>query len=281
MKKVHILHIVDQATWFSEIAVMKSKKKEEIADTLKKNWITIFGTPKTILSDNGEEFNNELLCELCEQFNISVKSAAEAPWHNGIGEQHNAVLGKIINKLLLDKYSQYPTDVIFPWGVSGKSALHTCYCFRPNQLLFGRNPSPPSNLINLPPAMEDVSKADIIVKHLNALHAARKAFIEAESNEKLCHALKAKNQVTTGITYEIGDIVYYKHKDSNKWKGPGKVIGKWDKQILVKHGGYYKRVHPCSLHLVDNIGPNKSEGTPGNNNAEEFMDGTEEKIQII
>ena len=114
MKKVHILHIVDQATWFSEIAVMKSKKKEEIADTLKKNWITIFGTPKTILSDNGEEFNNELLCELCEQFNISVKStAAEAPWYNGIGEQHNAVLGKIINKLVLDKYSQYPINVIF------------------------------------------------------------------------------------------------------------------------------------------------------------------------
>ena len=31
-----------------------------------------------------------------------------------------------------------------------------------------------------------------------------------------------------------------------------------------------------SLQLVDNIGPNKSEGTPGNY-AEEFVDGTEEK----
>ena len=50
--------------------------------------------------------------------------------------------------------------------------------------------------------MEDVSKADKIVKHLNALLAARKAFIEAESNEKLCRALKAKNRVTTGITYK-------------------------------------------------------------------------------
>ena len=39
-------------------------------------------------------------------------------------------------------------------------------------------------------------------------------------------------------------------------------------------------MHPCSLHLVDNIGSSKSEGTPGSNNAEEFMDGTEEKIQI-
>ena len=37
----------------------------------------------------------------------------------------------------------------------------------------------------------------------------------------------AKNQVTTSITYKIEDIVYYKHKDTNKWKGPGKVIGRF------------------------------------------------------
>ena len=54
-----------------------------------KNWIAIFGASKTILSVNGGEFNNKLLCELCEQFNISVKStAAEAPWSNGIVKQH-------------------------------------------------------------------------------------------------------------------------------------------------------------------------------------------------
>ena len=55
------------------------------------------------MSDNGGEFNNELLRELYEQFSISVKStAAEAPWSNGKVERHNAVIGKMINKLLLD-----------------------------------------------------------------------------------------------------------------------------------------------------------------------------------
>ena len=121
----------------------------------------------------------------------------------------------MINKLLIDNYSQYPIDVIVSWAASAKNTLHTCYGFSPNQLVFGRNPNLLFNLINLPPEMEDVSKADIIVKHLNAFDAARKAFIEAESNEKLRRALKAKNRVTTGITYEIGDIVYYKRKDSN------------------------------------------------------------------
>ena len=109
-----------------------------------KNWIAILGAPKTILSDNGRKFNNELLRELCEQFNISVKSiAAEEPWSNCIVERHNAVLGKMINNLLLDNYSQYPIDVIVSWIVSAKNALHTCYGFSSNQLVFGSNPNQP------------------------------------------------------------------------------------------------------------------------------------------
>ena len=73
------------------------------------------------MSDNGRKFNNKLLRELCEQFNISVKSiAAEEPWSNCIVERHNAVLGKMINNLLLDNYSQYPIDVIVSWVVCQK-----------------------------------------------------------------------------------------------------------------------------------------------------------------
>ena len=89
-----------------------------------------------------------------------------------------------------------------------------------------RNPNLPSNLNNLLTVLEGMSQTDIIVKHLNALHEANKAFIEAESNEKLHQVLKAKNLVTAGIIYEIGDIVYYKCKESKKWKCPAKVIGK-------------------------------------------------------
>ena len=100
--------------------------------------------------------------------------------------------------------------------------------------------------------MEDVFHAEKWVKQLNALHAARKAFIKAESNDKLCRVLKVKNRDTTGIEYEIGDMIYYKRKSSDKWKGPGMTIGKENKQILVKQGGYYIRVHPCSLQLISN-----------------------------
>ena len=221
------MHLIDHATRYSAAAVVKSKKKEDIAEAISKNWVAIFGAPRVILSDNGGEFNNELLHEVCEQFNITVKSTvAEAPWSNGIVERNNAVLGKIIKKLKLDINNTYSIDVIVPWAISAKNALQSSCGFGPNQLVFGKSANLPSNLVNLPPATEDVSHADILVKHINALHATRKAFIEAESNDKLRRALKAKNRETTGIEYEIGDVVFYKRKSSDKWKGPGTVIGK-------------------------------------------------------
>ena len=35
--------------------------------------------------------------------------------------------------------------------------------------------------------------------------------------------------------------------DENKWRGPAKVLGKDGQQVLLKHGGYYVRVHACRL----------------------------------
>ena len=104
--------------------------------------------------------------------------------------------------------------------------------------------------------MKDLAHSQLVLKHLNAMHAARKVFIEAESNEKLRRALKSKARVTIRLVYDLSDLVYHKRKDSDKWKGPGEVIQKQNKQILVKQGGYHARVHPCSLQLVS-----KEEGT--------------------
>ena len=54
--------------------------------------ITIFGALRVILLHNGGEFNNELLREVCEQFNITMKSTvAEALLSNGTVEQNNAL----------------------------------------------------------------------------------------------------------------------------------------------------------------------------------------------
>ena len=184
----------------------------------------------------------------------------------------------MIKKLKLDNDNTYPIDVIGSWAIGAKNAVQACYGFSPNHFVFGKSASLPSNLVKLPPAVEDVSHVQILVKHLNALHTARKLFIKAEPNDKLHRALKAKNIETIGIEYEIGDMVYYKCKGSHKWKGPGKVIGKEKKQILVKHGGYYIRVHLCSLQKISTNNVDIPEPSEKNNNPDDTNKNIDEQL---
>ena len=58
------------------------------------------------------------------------------------------------------------------------------------------------------------------------MHEARKAFIEAESNDKLRRALKIKTRVTTGIVYDLGDLVNIKEKILKSGKAQVKSSGR-------------------------------------------------------
>ena len=101
------------------------------------HWIAIFGAPGKILSDNAGQFNNYLLCEFDEQFNIVIMSTpAESPSSNGIAEHHYAVIGKMVHKLMLDM-TRFPTDAVVAWLFNAKNALNTWYGYSPNWFLGG------------------------------------------------------------------------------------------------------------------------------------------------
>ena len=247
IKNFQILHMIDLATRFSAGAIVRSKHKEEIIDKIFKHWISLFGSPKMVLSDNGGEFNNELLRELGERFDVTIKTtAAESPWSNGTVERHNGVLGNMVIKILDDV--KCSNEVALAWALSAKNALQNNFGYSPNQLVFGHNPNLPNVLCSRPPALESrMNSSELILQHLDAMQRARKAFIECEASEKIKRALRSKTRSVTGIKYEVGDTVYYKRNDAKEWKGPGKVIGSENKQVLVRHGGICVRVHPCSL----------------------------------
>ena len=68
--------------------------------------------PNEILSDNGGEFNNDLLRDLLHQLNVFIRTTlGESPWSNGITERHNAILGNMINKLLIDNSNNYSVGI--------------------------------------------------------------------------------------------------------------------------------------------------------------------------
>ena len=270
------LHLIDHATRFSSACVINNKRKETIIESIFKFWIGVFGSPKAILSDNGCEFQNEAMRELGNLLNIEIKTtAAEAPWSNGITERHNALIGAMIDKIIDSQHCSL--EMALAWAVNAKNSLSNVYGYSPYQLVFGANPNVPSILTDKIPALEGVTSSQVIADHLNAITAARKAYVEAEASGKIKRALVRKTRPVTSLTFETGEKVYYKRRDCDTWKGPATVIGKEKSQIFIKHGGIYVRVNPC--HLMH--GNSEEKGSEENGKKNNDCTTTEEESRTV
>ena len=238
--------IVDVATRFVTATVIDNKQPSTIIRGLFLSWVVIFGTPKKILSDNGREFDNSEMRDLGERFNIKIiTTAAESPWSNGVCERQNAVIADGVRKVMAD--TDCALDVALAWTVSARNALANHSGFSPNQLVFGQNPGLPNVFSDKIPALENISSSDTVRTNLNAMHSARQEFIKFESSDRLKRALRHNVRPTDSSIIENGDEVFYKRNDSPEWRGPGIVIGKDGKVVIVRHGGTYVRVHVCRL----------------------------------
>ena len=56
------LHLINEFSKFSNSVIIKSKSTDIIIKKFLKRWISLFGSPNTVFSDNGGEFvSNNLL----------------------------------------------------------------------------------------------------------------------------------------------------------------------------------------------------------------------------
>ena len=141
-------------------------------------------------------------------------------------------------------------DVALAWAVNAKNTMQNHLGFSPIQLVVGNNPNLPNVMINKLPAQEDGPMSIAVSRHLNALHAARKAFTKAESSERIKRALRHNVRVKE-VPFFQGENVFYKRDDNNRWRGPGRVIGQDGKVLFIRHGSQLIRVSTCRAIKVD------------------------------
>ena len=178
-------------------------------------------------------------------------TAAEAPWSNGVCERLNCLLSISVQRIVSE--TKCNTHIALAWAVAAHNALQNNKGFSPNQLVFGYNPVFPNVLDSEPPALEVTTTSEIVADNLNAGHAARREFLKNESSEKIRRALSHQVREDDVASLRNGDSVFYKRNGENKWRGPGNVIGRDGKQVLVRHGGTYVRVHSCRLQRNPSI----------------------------
>lgn len=208
----------------------REQKRTDYCKRPIQNWIAVSGTLSKILSNNGLEFNNEEMRALGEAFYIMIMTtSAERPRNNGVCERQNAVIGNMVRKITDD--SGCDLEMVLAWEVSARNTLSNYFVFSPNQLVFGHNPGLIYSYINNP--LERTPASEIVRDNLNTLHVARKEFQKTESCERLSRALRLNIRVNELDDVLNGDEVFYKHAGSHEWHGPGIVIGRDGKQVLV------------------------------------------------
>lgn len=122
--------MIDRVTRYTSAVVIKGKSAEEIIKGFFKSWISLFGTPKHVLTDNGGEFLNFKFTNLCDTFSIThLNTAAYSPWQNGTVERHNAILGDMINKVKKD--TGCSVEVAVCWSMQAKNAMMSVFGFSP------------------------------------------------------------------------------------------------------------------------------------------------------
>ena len=245
----NILHLIDMFSRYSAACVRNSKKQEDITEGIMKIWISYFGKPVKFLADNGGEFANQTYTDMCAVFGIEImKTSAESPWSNGLAERHNGVLKVSTMKIIEDTGCNLQTGVA--WAVSAKNTLNNNFGYSSNMIVFGKNPSFPSVLSDNITALTAENVSQVVEENMKAMHTARKAFIEAESSEKIKRALAHNIRTSCEENYQNGERVYFKRDDSKRWYGPGTVIGQDGKQVLVRNGSQMVRVHKTRLNRV-------------------------------
>ena len=139
----YFLVMVDIATRYCQAHVIHNKEPTTIIKGLFVSWITIFGAPQKIISDNGGEFCNGEVRELSDVFCIQLlTTAAESPWSNGICERLNGILGELVSKIIEDTNSG--VQIALAWAVAARNTFLNNSGFSPNQLVFGFNPHFPN-----------------------------------------------------------------------------------------------------------------------------------------
>ena len=111
-----------------------------------KHWISIFGAPNYIFSDNGDEFIGDNFYDMCGKFNIKVPGTASfSPWSNDTCERHNHLITTILLKIRDCVKCSY--DTALAWAISEKNSLIDHNGFSPSQIVFGKN-SNQQNIVN-------------------------------------------------------------------------------------------------------------------------------------
>ena len=227
---IGVMVITEALSKFPWAKPIRSKSAKEIANILKE-YICIFGAPKTIVSDRGTEFNNEIVDTMLKNLGVEHRvTSSYNPRANGLTERANQSLISALRKHVETDHLSWPhwlDWVLFAY----RTRVHTSTNFSPFEILFGRKANNFSDWRSKP----DTSKILELEVRSNEIknlfeNTIQKAKINIEKSQVRQKITQDKRHNVLDSDLEIGTKVMVKNDDrlikklESKYRGPFTIV---------------------------------------------------------
>ena len=111
-KEENVLVVKDNITCYAQAYVTQSQMAQTMTKALWDNFVVHYGLPEKILSDQGRNFESEVIADLCKL--TGTKKLRTNPYHpqiNGRCERFNSTFIYILGMLLLECKSEWKPSI--------------------------------------------------------------------------------------------------------------------------------------------------------------------------
>jgi transposase InsO family protein len=219
----YILTSICYFTEWAEAVPIPNKEAHTVARALVEHVYTRFGTPLQQLSDQGREFDNNLMHEICRLLHVDkVRTTSYRPNTNGQVERLHRSINAMIGKMIGE--NQKTWTEILPLVMSAyRAAIHSATGYSANYLTLGREVNTPLDLWLQAPNAEQLNADDYVDALTERMRYAadivRQNLQMQACTNKRYYDVKVRQQ-----RFLRGDWVYY----FVPRRRPGKCI-KWQK----------------------------------------------------
>ncbi|PAA55822.1 hypothetical protein BOX15_Mlig019225g1 [Macrostomum lignano] len=229
---IYLLTVQDSFTKWPDAYPLRNQKARTVARALFNRWISQHGCPSTLHSDQGRNFESQVMREMCRILEIrKSRTTAYHPSGNGQVENFNKSLKSILKCCLEDSGRNDWEEFVSSALMAYRSSVHRATGYTPHYMVYGTEMRLPIDLTDQPPQPVD-SHVNFVKELEDKLQTAHRA-ARQQLNTYQRRQKDQYDKRTRGSDIQEGDHVFVyspalKPDEAAKfhvsWLGPVKVL---------------------------------------------------------
>jgi len=219
----YILTVIDAYTRFLITAPLKDKTAVAVANALVERVFCPFGSCREIVSDQGSEFCNALMSELCERMHVvRLRTTVYRPQANGVVERVHRSMNTLLSKVVSENQRDWP-EWLPAITAAYNASYHESTGFSPYYLVYGREYSVPIDLtLPLSSVEGPTMYVDYTEKYVSRMREAFR-IVNQMTGTTVQRSKQKYDRRVSAIQFNPGDFAWYycprrKANRNQKWR---------------------------------------------------------------